>query len=65
MSPLGVFSTNWEKTHYSITEAEHLDPANGTCSVWQLFKNHLSTLTDFEKRPESEEYLHDYNQHEN
>lgn len=33
MSPLGVFSPNWEKTHYSITEAEHLDPANGTCSV--------------------------------
>lgn len=27
------FSTNLEETHYSITAAEHLDPANGTCSA--------------------------------
>lgn len=29
LSPLGIFSANREKTHYSIIVVEHLDPANG------------------------------------
>lgn len=44
--PLGIFFYKLGKDYYPVIAAEHLDPANGTCS-----ENHLPTLTDFEKRP--------------